>query len=96
MNNIHIGIIGSPEDVVFKDKVIKIDNWVALSANGSISLPKSVIKLNFLAIKPSNTSVKPDIVRSMKAIKYLLHTSETIINGIKTNLDKVYLVYFSS
>ena len=26
MNNIHIGIIGSPEDVVFKDKVIKIDN----------------------------------------------------------------------
>ena len=65
MNNIHIGIIGSPEDVVFKDKVIKIDNWVALSANGSISFPKSVIKLNFLAIKPSSISVIPESVKKL-------------------------------
>ena len=46
----------------FNPSVVKIETWVALSAKGSISFPKFVIKLNFLAIKPSSTSVNPENV----------------------------------
>ena len=44
-----------------------METCVALSARGSISLPKFVIKLNFLAINPSNISVKAEIVRNINA-----------------------------
>ena len=43
--------------------------FVKASARGSISLPKLVIKLNFLAINPSATSVIPDTVNSGDVIK---------------------------
>ena len=44
--------------------------WVSLSAKGSINFPKSVIKLYFLAINPSNTSVKLAITYIMEARRY--------------------------
>ena len=49
------------------DKAINVDICVVLSANGSINFPKLVIKLNFLAINPSSTSVAPDIVKNTNA-----------------------------
>ena len=48
----------------FNTNAPSVNNCVALSANGSINFPKSVIKLNFLAIKPSNTSVIPESVKN--------------------------------
>ena len=44
-----------------------IDNCVSLSANGSANFPKSDVNLNFLAITPSNTSVRDDTVYNTKA-----------------------------
>ena len=51
----------------FNVSIIKMETCVALSARGSISLPKFVIKLNFLAINPSNISVKAEMVRNINA-----------------------------
>ena len=75
---IHIGII------FFKAKVAKVIICVHLSAKGSISFPKLVIKLNFLAIKPSNISVKPETVNITNAAKYLSLAKFNTINGIST------------
>jgi hypothetical protein len=61
ITNIHKGII------FLETSIHNIDNCVILSANGSISFPKLVIKLNFLAIVPSNISVIPDKVRNIIA-----------------------------
>ena len=50
-------------------KATKVNNWLALSASGSISFPKFETKLNFLAIIPSKTSVNPEIVSKIAAVK---------------------------
>jgi len=74
--------------IPFKARVTNIAIWVVLSARGSISLPKFVIKLNFLAIKPSSTSVIPEAVKNIKASTYLSWNRNTIIKGININLSK--------
>ena len=48
-------------------KIDSIESCVNLSAKGSINFPKSVMKLNFLAIVPSKMSVIPEIENTIIA-----------------------------
>ena len=61
INKLYTGIIFL---IINKTVTTTINN---LSTIGSINFPKLVIKLNYLAIKPSKISVIPDSVKSIKA-----------------------------